>query len=284
MSNFIFQPKNLFSPSNPWEFLGFVILSYIIAICTAGSITLNIIGACGIALLFVLWWLYDRYRRNNYTVRLELRSPPPAKGLILLLSPYNILGQGRSEKLAKDLEFLSTSDAATKESDFDVISIEKSNLYPQIRAIEYHRSTLREVWLICSEESYATGHLLKEYIRVVHGPDKITVNHHPSFIVNPYFDDQLCRVADNIYNLSDIKTKAMIADITGGLATMSVSLAMACVAPGRRMQYTASPRKDNGEPDHSREIVPIELDFDPVLHWDLPPQETPTQNNQVAKR
>ncbi|MCM1983751.1 intracellular growth attenuator family protein [Lyngbya confervoides] len=244
--------------------MGFATLSYIIAICTAGSLTLNVIGAICVATLFGIWWIFDRYRRLQCRVRLEVRSPKPAKGLILLLSPYRVKGV---ENLEEKVKFLATPGAAVQASDFDAISIQASNLYPQLCAITYHQKTLREVWLICSDQSFQTGFLLKEYIRVVYGSETISVNHRSEYIVNPYFDDQLFRVAEDIFATTDIKSRAMIADITGGFATMSVSLAMACVTPGRRMQYMESPRDDQGEPIQSAPLRPIELDFDPVLHW-----------------
>jgi hypothetical protein len=241
-------------------------VSYIIAILTAGSLVQNLIGGVSIVLLFCGWWLFDRYRQQRYSVRLELRSPAPAKGLILLISPYRTRVQG--EDFNQQFKLLSTPNQATKESDFTLLDLEQSNLKPQLRAIAYHHKTLQEVWLICSEQSFAAGNLLREYVRVVYG-ERITVHHHESYTVNPYFDDQLCRVAENIFASSDIKPRAMIADITGGLATMSVSLAMACVAPGRRMQYMEAPRDERGEPLMTSETAPIELDYDPVLHWDF---------------
>ncbi|NJM49236.1 MAG: hypothetical protein HC860_26210 [Alkalinema sp. RU_4_3] len=47
----------------------------------------------------------------------------------------------------------------------------------------------------------------------------------------------------------------MIADITGGTKMMSVAIAMACVAPKRRMQYVDMAGG-----------LPVVLDVDPIFY------------------
>jgi hypothetical protein len=58
----------------------------------------------------------------------------------------------------------------------------------------------------------------------------------------------------------------LLADITGGNKMMSVAIAMACIPPGRRMQYMDTPRNRYGNPLRQGEMSPVVIDIDPILH------------------
>jgi hypothetical protein len=47
---------------------------------------------------------------------------------------------------------------------------------------------------------------------------------------------------------------------------MSISLAMACLPPRRKMQYMDSKRDWKGEPLAQGDIKPVVIDVDPILY------------------
>lgn len=73
-------------------------------------------------------------------------------------------------------------------------------------------------------------------------------------------------MAEKIFRESGYKEEVLLADITGGTKMMSVALALACIPPGRRMQYMDSERDWQGNPVPTGNLAPVLLDADPILY------------------
>ena len=92
-SNFNNLLANLFSPKSPLEFLGLALITTLINLLSSG----NPIGIIGIIIVALVWWqvnrTIERKRQEERVKRTQYpptKQPPlPAKGLILLLSPYS---------------------------------------------------------------------------------------------------------------------------------------------------------------------------------------------------
>lgn len=266
------QISGLFSPRSPLEFLGFAFVTAMLGLMSAG----NWIGFIFIPIFAIGWWLFDRQRNQK---RLQATSfivtkeaPRPARGLILLLSPYAVRNtSSQPADLTASLTHLLTTPNPTA-TDFDNIGILSSNLVPQIRAIEYHLTTakLQEVWLIATasysgvEGSTSSASLLEKYIQHRYSDNAPTI-HHQSLPVKEYDYISLWQLAETIFRDSAYKDEVLVADITGGNKMMSIALAMACIPPGRRMQYMDT-RDWEGNLLPSGNMTPIAVDIDSILY------------------
>jgi len=148
-----------------------------------------------------------------------------------------------------------------------------SNLLPQIKAVEYHirQDSLRDVWLISSESydttkgSEITAAILEKYLRFQYGQQRLDI-HTKNLSVKDYDYASLSQLGEKIFREAGYKDEVLVADITGGTKMMSVALAMACIPPGRRMQYMDSQRDWQGNPLAKGQMSPIVIDIDPILY------------------
>ena len=82
----------ILAPRSSRDFLGYAIVGVLISLLSGG----NPIGLIGLVTIFIAWWWRD-YRQLQQLKQLRLQlevqvkkaAPVPAKGLILLLSPYS---------------------------------------------------------------------------------------------------------------------------------------------------------------------------------------------------
>ncbi|MFB2967620.1 hypothetical protein ACE1CD_01480 [Aerosakkonema sp. BLCC-F183] len=268
------QIEGFFSPRSPLEFLGYTIVSGMIPLIWAGQP----IGFIFVSLFALVWWQIDRWRTRKQAQRtafsVNKESPRPAKGLILLLSPYNPMNPSlKDEKLLKQLLDTLLNSPQPQAADFDNISLPSSNLLPQIKAIEYHiqQGSLRDVWLICSESydtvkgSEITAAILEKYLHFQYGQQRLDI-HTKNLSVKDYDYASLCQLGEKIFREAGYKDEVLVADITGGTKMMSVALAMACIPPGRRMQYMDSQRDWQGNPLPKGQMSPVVIDVDPILY------------------
>jgi hypothetical protein len=248
------ESPGIISPTSPLEFLGFAAINALIGLVSNA----NPIGLVAVPLIAGSWWLYDR-RRKRQSLRLRgvslmKKLPQPAKSLILLVSTYS----PRTQQVSADQAVVGIQQILAKgelqREDFEAINFFSSNQTPQLQAIEYHHNagSLREIWLLCSPDSELTLKLLKRYVGWKYG-DAIEVNSKPP--VAEYDYEQVFQTCDQIFRQSNYKEEVMIADITGGTKMMSVAIAMACVAPKRRMQYVDMAGG-----------LPVVLDVDPIFY------------------
>lgn len=265
------QISGLFSPRSPLEFIGFSFITAMLGLMSAG----NWLGFIFIPLFATGWWLFDRQRdqkrlqATSFVVTKE--APRPARGLILLLSPY----AARATPPAELATHLLATPTPT-DTDFDNIGILSSNLVPQINAIEYHLNTgnLQEVWLIATasyssvEGSTSAATLLEKYIQHRHR-EKAPKIHHQPLPVKEYDYISLWQLAETIFRDSAYKNEVLVADITGGNKMMSIALAMACIPAGRRMQAMDT-RDWQGNLLPTGHMTPIAVDIDSILYRENP--------------
>ena len=267
--------SGFFSPESPLEFIGFTVMTAMLGLMSAG----NWLGFIFIPIFATAWWLFDQRRQRKrlqsacFIVTKE--QPHPARGLILLLSPYSVRNLKAIDptQLEKHLQHLLTTPQPTAE-DFTNIGILHSNLLPQIKAVEYHLRTnkLEEVWLL-STASYSSvkgstsaASILEKYLRNRYG--NITPKiHRQKYPVKEYDYASLWQLAEKIFRDSAYKDEVMVADITGGNKMMSIALALACIPAGRRMQYMDT-RNWQGEPLPQGHMTPIAIDIDPIVQRD----------------
>jgi len=275
----------IFSPRSSVEFTVYCLFTILLSQLSEGlaqSVPLFLslsMSSVLLVLLFAFWWHRDRLRTRERSKKLAFQpgkvDPPPAKGLILLLSPYDPRDPNltKEDKLKPLLDrVIETPTEQLNDTDFSAINLAESNLRPQIEAIKYHmqKGSLRDVWLIASKShgnvkgSEGAAAILEKYLKRTYG-ERLNVHCGAELSVHPYDYGQLWAVAEKIFRNSGYKDDVLLADITGGTKMMSVALAMACIPPGRRMQYIDSARDPQGNPLPHGKIEPLVIDVDPIL-------------------
>jgi CRISPR-associated protein (Cas_Cas02710). len=275
--------ENIIAPRTALEFTAFVGLTVLISLLTAG----NIFGMGGVDLVGFVWWRVERQSakervRNlrNVGAIIAKEAPTGVRGLILLLSPYSPRKpQLKNESTVAPL-FESVINAEIEkltQEDFDKLDLFNSNLFPQIKAVEFHASQgkLRDIWMI-STKSYETkkgkkvkgsedsAQILSQYLQFQYGKS-FDINWQRLSVID-YDYKGLCELAEKIFGDSGYKDDVIVADITGGTKMMSVALAMACIPPKRRMQYMDSQRDWEGNPLPAGDMQQIVIDVDPILY------------------
>jgi hypothetical protein len=285
--------KIIGQPSSALEFLIYATISFIVGLTSNG----NPLGFVGVGVIFVIWYLLtkrtnkrrqellDQYLQLDY----KSEQPSKARGLILLLSPYNAFNLRDRKLLETNIEVLLTKKKQDLEkADFEAIGLFDSNLVPQIKAIEYHYQepiTLRDVWLISSKSdqlqqvrgSEQTAEILAKYCEYAY--PNLFINKGEDYIVEDWNYNRIWRIAQNIFSTQGYTDSVIVADITGGTKMMSVALAMACVPINRKMQYMSSQRDWDGQPIPHGEMIPVGIDVDPILYVPNLPILEP--NNQL---
>lgn len=275
-----FPIKELFAPTSSWEFLGFALITIVMSLLTEQ----HPVGFVGIAGIFIFWWWLDRQRskarinhlQEQYFLSLKSEPPLPAKGLILLLSPYSprepeLKNPQVLNPLIQKIRETSISDFTW--DDFAKIDLLNSNLRPQIEAVKFHADSgkLKEVWLLSSQESKInqgseiTAEILAKYLQFQYG-QKLVINSGQDYTVEDWNYIKLWQIVQKVFQESGYKDDVIVADITGGTKMMSVALAMACVPPKRRMQYMDSKRDWQGLPLSQGEIKPVLIDVDAIFY------------------
>ncbi len=260
----------LFAPRSPLEFIGFAAISSIISLISSGTLWALLF----VPLFAILWWLLDRKRTSAIAITLTKEKPQPAKGLIVLLGPYNSNQSNlKDPKILQPLiqQFLETP--CPDETDFARINLLHSNLQPQIEAIQYHhqKGSLREIWLISSdhENSQQAIRILSKYLQACYGTERLDIHQGPNYTAPAHDYATLLNMVDRIFHAAGYKDEKLIADVTGGTKMMSIAIAMACIPKGRRMQYMDAERDWQGKPPQQKgSMSPVLIDFDPLLQAD----------------
>jgi hypothetical protein len=237
------------------------------------------VSIAGVVLLFLIWWLDDRRRAKKRAGTIAFQPckepPPAARGLILLLSPYDPRSPHlRDPATLRPLlnRIMTQPQQGLGEQDFAAINLFESNLRPQIKAVEFHsrQRSLQDVWLIASQTTANTrgsedaAQLLEMYLRFKY-PAQFNV--HREGLSAPEWDyKRLWQIAETVFRHSPHKEELVVADVTGGTKMMSVALAMACIPPGRRMEYVYSERDSQGNPLPGGAVEPVVIDIDPILY------------------
>lgn len=210
----------------------------------------------------------NRKRNKGFSFATSREKPQGAHGLILIMSPL------RTDPQLKDGidKILRTDSSELSLQDFEDIGVSRSNMLPNIKAVEYHFNAgmLDDVWIITSKTdenmtgSEEAGEIFKKYLQVIY-PSRPRV-HIDGLCVSSWRYDELWEVVDRIYRKCGRKAGQIIADVTGGNKMMSVAVAMACVDRYRHMQYMESKRDWRGEPIEGGPMQPVLVDFDPKFY------------------
>lgn len=281
----MFEFESIFSPRSPFEFVFFCSATIVLNLLPDlfkqlfPMIVIYIISGLFVVILFAIWWFLDRSRSKRRAVQLTFQptkeQPSAARGLILLLSPYDPRDAAlKDERTLRPLidHIKKTSCENLTNNDFDNINLFNSNLRPQIKAVEYHlqQGKLQDLWLITSQSydlvkgSEDAALILDKFIRFRY-KDKPNV-HREGLSAKEWDYRGLWELGEKIFRESGYKEEVLLADITGGTKMMSVALAMACIPPGRRMQYVYSERDWQGNPLPQGAIDPVVIDVDPILY------------------
>lgn len=282
----ILKFEGLFAPRSPFEFVGFciaiIMLNWLSQLPQEilPDFLVDALSIFFVVAVFAIWWFFDRRRIRKRALLLTFQpskeQPSAARGLILLLSPYDPRDPALKDerKLRPLIEHIkNTPDEGLKEIDFNKINVLNSNLRPQIKAVEYHlgRGTLQEIWLITSESydnvkgSEDAAFILEKYLQFKYKDKQLKV-HREGLSAKEWDYRRLWELGEKIFRESSFKEEVLLADITGGTKMMSVALAMACIPPGRRMQYVYSERDWQGNPLPLGAIDPVVIDVDPILY------------------
>lgn len=282
----MFDFAKIFAPSKPLEFLGFALVSFMVALVTGDNPIRIAVGLSTLFLFFLVWLWVERNRRLRATISVSRGEPKPAKGLILLMSPYNPRAQTAPQRIAilEKIIPLIEAERLTK-AQLEDINFFQSNIVPQINAIAYHmaQGQLRDIWLICTtSENNPTGSrtsasLLQKYMDLNYPGAPIKIHEGPQFTVHEQDYEDLWRTTEKIFRTSGYREDVIIADVTGGTKMMSVTMAMACVPRYRNLQYMDAQRDWQGNHLDLGEMTPVVVNFDPILYQEQ------TDKNQAIK-
>lgn len=125
------------------------------------------------------------------------------------------------------------------------------------KALDYHRSALQWVWLVCSEDTLPRARALR---------DEMTEEVKIVVIDDVYNPAECRRKIDDIYTHlpEGLAESEVILDFTGMTSVASVGAVLACLNAQRPIQFT--PGRYNPELQRPQVLEPIEV----VLHWDEP--------------
>jgi len=279
------------SPNTPlWVLPGWILGGALVNIV---SEEYGWIGIGAFAVLYAFVYYCFRYHRSGRRLSVELveKSPPRMRGLILPLSTLGAASQ-TDQNIKDELERICQSNDH-RVSDEDQQYLEQSNLKPALAALEYHYSvtpeangerhnSLQEVWLITTEEknpdgevvgsSQGVGKLLERWFFTRHpeARERVVFHHDAyqeiSLRVRSRDYSRLWEVVDAIYRKAPYKPEQIIAEISPGTKVMSIAVALACLPPGRTLEYmvtTGSYRTGERKPEGA--MRPMLIDIDPFL-------------------
>lgn len=230
------------------------------------------------ALVVVGYAIVSRVAAARYGLTLTLHPPQPHRGLILLLGPYRCLTQPLSQpEVEQALALIESGVSEQVEAGLERLHLRHSSLWPQLAAIRYHLGggALRDCWLITTRGgdaegkpfgSVATAPILEAFVRRLPGGQSVSLHTGESFTVAPTAYDTIYGIVDRIFRQEAVyRPQHVIADITGGTKLMTIGIALACLAPGRKMEYMSSDRDWKGEPVPEGELTPVLVDVNAVL-------------------
>jgi hypothetical protein len=156
-------------------------------------------------------------------------SPAPHAGLIFLLSKYT--GRDKS-RFATHAEIDVVADDAWRE-------ILKSNWGPLAVACDHHRQELKHCWIVCTAGGSAPQfEAAKRIVKKFAGPE---VECHAEEIEAVYevkaIAEKIARIYDEAALKYNLLPNRIIADFTGGTATMSAGVILATMTEDRKIEY-----------------------------------------------
>lgn len=173
-----------------------------------------------------------RTRSQQLTFQVTKEPPSAARGLILLVSPFDPRDATFKQEqvlLPKIAAIVDKSLHDLTEADFGTINLQGSNLRPLIDAVAFHagENTLRDVWLITTQSdptatgntaaakgSEQAGQILAKYLGYRYG-ERVQV-HKDGLCVKAWDYGDLWKKAEHIFRTSGYKDEVLLADVTGG--------------------------------------------------------------------
>jgi len=163
---------------------------------------------------------------------------------------------------------------AVRDLDFEKLNLEESNLQPMIRAIMTHASRLEHCWLIATDSVANPGSLpyarmLAEYLRGEKGLERCIFHYGEDYVVR--LDDDALVVDKTYSKMQEIFEEAwrlnytgpeIIADITAGIRTMSMSMILSCLDKEHDVQMMGTHYDEQGRP---QDLFPIIFRFEPEI-------------------
>ena len=237
----------------------------------------------------ILLFLYLKRRSAGVGLKVEEKAPEGKAGIILLLSTLDPRAHGASqaERDKRIAVVLAAADwvcrsKAAHLTDADFTPLLGTNLEPALAALEWHlaQGELRDCWTIGSpdrpgrlegEEHTGSAWLatvLERWFEHKHPDARGRVTFHPAVQIAPRDYLALGQTVDVTFEQAPYKPSRVICDITGGLKTMSIGAALACIGEGRTMQYMSIGRDWKGEPLKDARMAPILVDVSP--YWAQP--------------
>ncbi len=229
------------------------------------------------AVVVVGYSIASRVAAARYSLTLTLRPPRPHRGLILLLGPYRPFTPLSQREVGQALALIKSDMPEQVEAGLERLRLRRSSLWPQLAAIRYHLEggVLHDCWLITTHGgdaedeplgSVATVPILEAFVRRLPGGQSVSLHTGEAYTVAPTAYDAIYEIVDRIFRQEAVyRSHHVIADITGGTKLMTIGIALACLSPGRKMEYMSSDRDWKGEPVPEGELAPVLVDVDAVL-------------------
>jgi len=228
------------------------------------------------ALVIAGYTLASRVAAARYTLTLTLRPPQPHRGLILLLGPYRPFAPLAQPAVEQALALIRSDVPDHVEAGLERLQLQRSSLWPQIAAIRYHLQGggLRDCWLITTPGgeagdgplgSAATVDVVEAFVRRLPGGQAVSFHTGAAYAAAPMAYDAIYQIVDRVFRAAPYRPSHVIADITGGTKLMTLGITLACLSPGRKMEYMSGDRDWKGEPVPEGELTPVLVDVGAVL-------------------
>ena len=197
-------------------------------------------------------------------------KPDPRGGVTGFVSP----ARPPTDRAAAELTPAAPPQAiATR--DFDRLQLESSNLWPLIEAILSHQSELEHCWLITTAAGPNTP-ASAPYALLVEAYLRTRKNLHCKFyhgqIYSIPLDDDALVLTKTYEQVKHILSQAkrlkiapqeLVADITGGLRSMTLGMILACLDREQDVEFIGTRYDENGAPTGN--LFPIIFSFEPEL-------------------
>lgn len=219
-----------------------------------------------------------RVAAARYRLTVTLRPPRPHRGLILLLGPYRPLAPLSQAAVERALAQIRSGVPAQVDAGLEALHLRRSSLWPQLAAVRYHLAggALRDCWLIttpAAEEAAdeplgaaAMVDVLEAFVRRLPGGQQVSFHTGPAYAAAPIAYDAVYEIVDRIFRQdASYRPSHVIADVTGGTKLMTIGIALACLSPGRKMEYMSADRDWKGDPVPEGTLTPVLVDVDAVL-------------------
>lgn len=202
----------------------------------AGATVDFAVSAGFFAIAFFMMW--RNYHRNTPVEPIiSLKPPPPHKGLILMLSPYN----PRSSSLKTVSDVRTSLDNPTLRED-----MLKSTWATLVVAAQHHAAALRHCWILCTTGDGGSSSQYDTAAKIIGALGGPKIQCHKEEIDDPNDISKIVPRVSQIYKDAtlryNLEEAEVIADFTGGTSPMSGGMILATVDENRKIEYLRQDR------------------------------------------